>query len=134
VNLPSLFQKLLNKLHIGPKLLDKLRIGPWLILALITTVGVGFLYPHQLGVLLWSLTKLCWGAYLGYWIDRTIFPYARPHAFAPSNDDPVAADTSYETDDAQIITGCSRLPFWELLMLRRALIIAAAILALGLGV
>jgi len=96
-------------------LLDKLRIGPWLILAIITTVVVAWLYPHQLGVLLWSLTKLCWGAYLGYWIDRSIFPYARPDAFNPDRD----------PKDRTL---------WELLMLRRALIIAAALLALGLGV
>nr|WP_284047109.1 putative holin [Halomonas llamarensis] len=96
-------------------MLDKLRIGPWLILAIITTIGVGFLYPHQLGVLLWSLTKLCWGAYLGYWIDRSIFPYARPDRFSPDNDP-------------------SGRSLWELLMLRRAIIIAAAVLALGLGV
>lgn len=96
-------------------LLDKLRIGPWLILALLTTVGVGVLYPHQLGVLLWSLTKLCWGAYLGYWIDRSIYPYARPDRFSPYNDR-------------------SGSTLWELLMLRRALIIAAAVIALGLGV
>ncbi|TVU88294.1 putative holin [Vreelandella titanicae] len=92
-------------------LLDKLRIGPWLILALITSIAVGLLYPHQLGVLLWSLTKLCWGAYLGYWIDRSIFPYARPG-------DLLGLPTSSVA----------------LLMLRRAIIIAAAILALGLGV
>lgn len=97
------------------KLLDKLRIGPWLIMAMLTTFVVALLYPHQLGVLLWSLTKLCWGAYLGYWIDRSIFPYARPDRFKPSN----------ANDD---------LTSWEGLMLRRALIIAAAILALGLGV
>nr|WP_255200387.1 putative holin [Halomonas titanicae] len=95
-------------------LLDKLRIGPWLILALITTIGVALLYPHQLGVLLWSLTKLCWGAYLGYWIDRSIFPYARPGDFQCSNGNGLSAIA--------------------LLMLRRAIIIAAAILALGLGV
>lgn len=96
-------------------ILDKLRIGPWLILAMLTTIAVGLLYPHQLGVLLWSLTKLCWGAYLGYWIDRSIFPYARPDRFNPD------LDTNERTS-------------WEVLMLRRALIIGAAILALGLGV
>lgn len=95
-------------------LLDKLRIGPWLILALITSIAVGFLYPHQLGVLLWSLTKLCWGAYLGYWIDRSIFFYARPGSFTGS--------------DAHGLSAIA------LLMLRRAIIIAAAVLALGLGV
>ncbi len=96
-------------------LLDKLRIGPWLILAMLATVVVGLLYPHQLGVLLWSLTKLCWGAYLGYWIDRSIFPYARPDRFNPDKDP-------------------NEHTAWEVLMLRRAIIIAAAVLALGLGV
>lgn len=95
-------------------LLDKLRIGPWLMLALITSAVVGWLYPHQLGLLLWSLTKLCWGAYLGYWIDRSLFPYARPGSYSAHN-----------------AAGFSAL---GLLMLRRAIIIAAALLALGLGV
>ncbi|SJN14249.1 Putative inner membrane protein [Halomonas citrativorans] len=95
-------------------LLDKFRIGPWLILAIITSIAVGFLYPHQLGVLLWSLTKLCWGAYLGYWIDRSMFPYARPGDWCSTH-----------------TPGNGLLP---LLMLRRVIIIAAAILALGLGV
>lgn len=95
-------------------LLDKLRIGPWLILAMLATFVVGLLYPHQLGVLLWSLSKLCWGAYLGYWIDRSIFPYARPGDYQCNNGNGLSAIA--------------------LLMLRRAIIIAAAILALGLGV
>ncbi|WNL39842.1 putative holin [Halomonas sp. PAMB 3232] len=94
-------------------LLDKLRIGPWLVGAIITSIVVGILYPHQLGVLLWSLTKLCWGAYLGYWIDRSMFPYARPGAWVDSDAD---------------------RPLLPQFMLRRVIIIAAAILALGLGV
>lgn len=84
---------------------DILRTWPWLAGALITTAIVAFIAPYQVGVLIWSLTKLCWGAYLGYWIDRTIFPYARPH------DEP------------------GYLP-----QLRRALIIAAVEIALGVGV
>lgn len=107
-------------------LLDKLRIGPWLILAILTTVVVGLLYPHQLGVLLWSLTKLCWGAYLGYWIDRSIFPYARPHGlFGRAND----LAFSENIEGARNMRRAAALA-----TLRRAIIIAAAILALGLGV
>lgn len=95
-------------------LLDKLRVGPWLVAALLMSAIVGWLYPHQLGVLLWSLTKLSLGAYLGYWIDRSIFPYARPG--------------NYSVRDA------SGMHSIALLMLRRAIIIAAALIALGLGV
>lgn len=94
--------------------LDKFRAGPWLIFTIVMAAIVGFLYPHQLGVLLWSLTKLSAGAYLGYWIDRTIFYYGRP------------GDIAHEDlDTALLIIGC---------MIRRALIMAAAITALGLGV
>lgn len=102
----------MNRKH----LLDKFRAGPWLIGALIATCIVGWLYPHQLGVLLWSLSKLSLGAYLGYWIDRSIFRYARPGSIDWRDAGP---HTAY------LLAGC---------MLRRALIIAAAILALGLGV
>jgi len=95
---------------------DKFRGGPWLIGALIMVAAIGWLHPYQLGVLLWSLTKLSLGAYLGYWIDRTIFFYARPGSLDWRQAGP---------HTAWLLAGC---------MLRRAVIMAAAILALGLGV
>lgn len=97
-------------------LFDKLRAGPWLVGALATAVVVAFIAPHQIGVLVWSLTKLAFGAYLGYWIDRSIFYYARPGEVD-------VREARQHT--AVLLSAC---------MLRRALIMAAAILALGLGV
>jgi len=91
--------------------IDKFRASPWLLIAVLTATLVGVLYPHQLGVLLWSLTKLAFGAYLGYWVDRSIFYYGRPGDFL---------DEPWQVSAA--------------MMLRRAIIIAAAMLALGLGV
>lgn len=64
---------------IASRLRDRLRAWPWLAAALTACTVVGIKYPHQLGVLVWCLAKLSCAAYLGYWIDRTIFPYARPH-------------------------------------------------------
>lgn len=112
---------------------DKLRVGPWLVAALIMAVIVGLLYPHQLGVLLWSLTKLSFGAYLGYWIDRSIFPYARPGDAMPRAIEAEHDESAMVEDwlNLQVDEGYL-LP--ELLMLRRAIIIAAALIALGLGV
>ncbi len=89
-------------------LIDRLRAWPWLAAALLATFAVGVIAPHQLGVLVWSLAKLALGAYLGYWIDRSVFPYARPHEL--------------------------RVPYRCHAMLRRAIIIASAVIALGLGV
>tara|TARA_A100000171_G_scaffold49124_1_gene57638 strand:- start:1261 stop:1590 length:330 start_codon:yes stop_codon:yes gene_type:complete len=95
---------------------DRLRAWPWLLAALICCVVVGFIAPHQLGVLVWSLSKLCLGAYLGYWIDRGIFFYARPGDFSLTRDD---------RHTWEIVCWC---------MIRRAIVIAASVLALGLGV
>ncbi|MDY7117147.1 putative holin [Halomonas sp. SSL-5] len=106
---------------------DKLRVGPWLVAALIMAAIVGLLYPHQLGVLLWSLTKLSFGAYLGYWIDRSIFPYARPgDALDPPPPDARDYYLPLMVEEGMMDPA--------MLMLRRAIIIAAAIIALGLGV
>jgi hypothetical protein len=95
---------------------DKLRVTPWLVAALTMAAIVGWLYPHQLGVLLWALTKLSFGAYLGYWIDRSIFYYARPGDINVRHADRYTA---------LLVAAC---------MLRRAAIMAATIVALGLGV
>jgi len=111
-------------------LIDKFRAAPWLLAALVMATIVGVLYPHQLGVLLWSLTKLSFGAYLGYWIDRSIFPYARPGDALPSAIEP---ESNPDSDWLPLLVEDGLLQP-ELLMLRRAIIIAAAVLALGLGV
>lgn len=99
----------------NPHVIDKLRIWPWLCLAFAFIAIVAVVAPYQLGVLAWSLSKLSLGAYLGYWVDRSIFHYCRPHAFLEHN-----------TSVPPAVFAAS--------MIRRALIIAAAILALGLGV
>ena len=90
-----------------PALRDRLRAWPWLAAALICCIVVGVIAPWQLGVLVWGLTAICLAAWLGYWIDRSLAPYARPH----------------EAPDA---------PSRNAWMLRRAIIIAAAMIALAL--
>lgn len=105
---------------------DRLRALPWLVFALIATAVVFVLAPHQIGLLVWSLSKLCFGAYLGYWIDRTIYPYARPH-------DLFHAAERYEGQKLRRAANHLRHQA-SLATLRRAAVMAAAIVALGLGV
>ena len=85
-----------------------LRGWPWLVLAVLATLAVFYIAPHQVGVLVWSLSKISIGAYLGYWLDRSMFHQARP----PEVDEPVRHHARY----------------------RRAIIIAAAMLSMGLSV
>jgi hypothetical protein len=103
-------------LHVKNWVYEYGRGGIWLLLTLVLAVAVGWLHLHQLGILLWSLLKLTAGAYLGYWIDRTIFYYARPGDIR----------TPVHDQHAALVLAAT--------MLRRAVIMGTAILALGLGV
>jgi hypothetical protein len=53
------------------------------LLALLTTVLVAFLFPQQLGVLLFKANVLTCAAICGYLLDRGLFPYARPNESMP---------------------------------------------------
>ena len=85
----------------------KIRLWPWLTAALATAVLVGVYRPEMIGLLGWSLCKLSVGAGLGYWVDRSIARGARPHEL-----DGEAKDRA---------------------LLRRAIIVSSAMLALALG-
>jgi hypothetical protein len=92
------------------KTLNYLRAWPWLALALVAILVVFLIAPHQIGVLIWSLSKVALGAYLGYWIHRSINMVGpRPHEMEAG-------------------------PEKNAVLLNRAIIIAATIVALGLGV
>lgn len=77
------------------------------LIVILLSLAIIWLSPFQLGVTLYKLSVVTLGGWLGYWLDRWIFPYARPHGEL----NPVAS--------------------WY--MLRRAIIVAATILAVALG-
>ena len=87
--------------------MSPLRQWPWLAAALVSAIAVGIYRPEMVGLLGWSLCKLCFGAGLGYWVDRSIARGSRPHELAGE-----AKDRA---------------------LLRRSIIVAAAILAMALG-
>jgi hypothetical protein len=74
---------------------------------------------------------------IGYWLDRSLFPYARPDSFLVAPEDEV-----YDIDLSSIGGEC-KLPPWRMVandgfvfaitMLRRAVIVGCAMLAIGLG-
>ena len=86
-----------------------LRTWQWLLLACMCLVVMSQIAPHQMPALVWNLSKVTLGVWLGYWADRNLFPYARP--------------------GGPQIEGSRGL-----MMLRRALIVSAVVIALGLGV
>ena len=96
------------------------RLSVWLFISIGLLAMLALLNPQQLPVVLYKLSLVSFGAVLGYWIDRALFPYARPHCFLfprePNSCGPEHINTAI-----------------SLLMIRRAVVIFAVILGLTLG-
>lgn len=116
-----------------PSLLSRLspRLLPCLVLVVGLAAALAVISPQQLPVALYKLSLVTLACYLGYWIDRWAFPYARPDSFLS------AADWRAETGAVQgqanhaVAPGCEQV--YPAAMLRRAVIMAGAMLAMGLG-
>jgi hypothetical protein len=64
-----------------------------------------------------------WG---GYWLDRALFPYDRPHAYLALEDDKEKAEADAS---AELVAGQA----FGMAMLRRAIIVAACLICVALG-
>lgn len=81
-----------------------------------TAVLVGIIWalaPQQLPVTIYKLSLITLAGLVGYWLDRSLFPYARPDVFVASH----VNDTRFSAA-----------------MIRRALIVGSTILGVSLGV
>lgn len=80
--------------------------------ALLTLAGIFYASPEQLPVIVYKGGLVTLGGFVGYWLDRHLFPYARPHTFT-------AQEHWLEFAAA---------------MIRRAIIVAAVVLGFALAV
>lgn len=87
------------------------RMFDWFIISILLTLAIYVFAPQQLPVTLYKLSLVALAAWAGYWIDRSLFPYARPD------------NQSIQPYDIIIASA----------MLRRAIIVAATIVAVSLG-
>ena len=124
------------------------RLTSWWVIALALSALVFLLAPQQLPVSIYKLNLIALAAVAGYWIDRSLFPYARPDLFFElrhgAEDAPrettftslggvlsfAEAETAINLEDARPdelmrLAGVS--------MIRRAAIVVGAMLAVGLG-
>ena len=85
----------------------RFRMDDWLIGAIILGSLIAIIAPQQIGVTIYKLSLIALAGVAGYWLDRGLYPYARPDRL-----------DGYFSAWAQI---------------RRALIVAAAIIGVGLG-
>ena len=123
-------KSLLNRL---PRMLD------WLIYAIVLASLVWLLAPQQLPVSVYKLSLVALAAVVGYWIDRSLFPYARPDQFLSRYDSECDAAEDAEPnipEGESIFAVCpdhGLLRIAGVAMMRRAIIVASTMLAVGLG-
>jgi len=115
------------------------RLFGWLLITICLMAGIWFIAPHQLPVSLYKLSLVTLAAVVGYWLDRSLFPYARPDALMCSHmldGDPEPVPTwemGDETVGLALSADRTESLVFGLAMLRRAIIVGCAMLAMGLG-
>lgn len=83
------------------------RMSLWLFIAAALLAAIAWAAPQNIPVVGYKLALATSGAVLGYWIDRGIFPYARPDKIEP--------------DAGQVA------------QIRRALVVSAVVIGITLG-
>lgn len=115
-----------------------LRMNDWLLAAIALSAAVWWIAPQQLPVSIYKLSLVALAAVAGYWIDRSLFPYARPDVFlmlegAREPLPPLECDADSDTCLLVIPPNEGLMRVMGICMLRRAIIVAATMLAVGLG-
>lgn len=93
-------------------MLKKLKRAPlWWLIALLALVGVALIRPEQLEIVVYKLSLRCLAGVIGLHFDRAVCPYARP-------------EDLMDAGEARLCLAA---------MVRRAIIIAGAMLAMAMG-
>lgn len=100
--------------------------------AVLCLVAVVLLSPQQGPVMLYKLALVLVAAFLGYWIDRWAFPYARPDGYltTPWREQ---KQRGFLPDDANHGVALGYRRIFAAAMLRRAVIMGLAMLAVCAG-
>ena len=106
------------------------RTTTWLVLAALLLVAIAIVAPPQLPVVLYKASLVALAAVLGYWLDRALFPYARPDGY-------LVRDWRYGTEEPEgdvdypVVGGYIRV--FTAAMLRRAIVVGAVVLGVAAG-
>ena len=106
------------------------RTTTWLVLAALLLVAIAIVAPPQLPVVLYKACLVALAAVLGYWLDRALFPYARPDGY-------LYADWRYGTEEPEGASDFPVLHDYHLVfcaaMLRRAIVVGTVVIGVAMG-
>ncbi|NEN49117.1 hypothetical protein G3V81_24390 [Escherichia coli] len=88
------------------------RLSGWLVASVVLFALIALISPQQLPVVIYKLSLISLAAVLGYWLDRSLFPYARPNYFQSAEDEQRLCSAA---------------------LLRRAVLVAAVCLSVAMG-
>jgi hypothetical protein len=116
---------------IPDNILSWIRAWPLAAIAIVLAAIVLLADIARLDNLLYGVLKVSLLGYVGYWIDRWLFPYARPHEHwfgvdPPEEIAPAADAESLTHDELQVLSESGYITATP--QIRRAIIIAACIL------
>lgn len=113
------------------------RLSGWLLITLLLLAAVLATAPQQIPVSLYKLSLVTLAGVVGYWLDRSLFPYARPDAFlvfqGTQTETFTTSETGEPTAELTVDYDHSMALIIASAMLRRAVIVAATMVAMGLG-
>ena len=101
------------------------------LLAIVTLAFVVWVSPQQGPVIVYKIALVLLAGVAGYWLDRWVFPYARPEGYLKR--EWRSHDVFWPDDKADFEVVNEHMQAFAASMIRRALIIAGAMLAVGLG-
>ncbi len=64
----------------------KPRLSGWLLTSVLLLGTIALVSPQQLPVVIYKLALITLAAVLGYWLDRSLFPKARPGQYLKHDD------------------------------------------------
>ena len=118
------------KSHI-PLWLRAPRNSLFVLLAALLLAVIAMVSPVQLPVVLYKAALIALAAVIGYWLDRALFPYARPDSFLwrdwrKGTDEP-EGDVDYPVAKPEYMAA------YCVAQIRRALIVGAVVIGVAAG-
>ncbi len=103
----------------------------FLVLAVLLLAAIAVIKPDNLPVVLYKAALIALASVIGYWLDRALFPYARPDSFLwrdwrKGTDEP-EGDVDYPIANAEYLAAyCTA-------QLRRAIVVGCVVLGVAAG-
>ena len=101
----------------------------FLLIALALLAAIAVVSPRQLPVVLYKAALITLAAWLGYWLDRSLFPYARPDSYLwrdwRKGTDALEGDADFPLADAGYMAA------FCVAQVRRAIVVACVVLGMA---